>query len=70
MSYGIVEVWCDGNPDVIARKDSLDSALELRDDLCKERPRRRGVGPLFLVMDLDDPERGYLDDHHLDEVSA
>ena len=59
--FVVMEVWCDGNPVDVARKESLEDALDLRDTLRLERPGRRGTGPLFYVVDADDPERGWLD---------
>lgn len=57
--FVVMEVWADGSPHDLAAKESLTDALELRDVLRKERPRGR-TGPVFLVYDCDDPERGYL----------
>lgn len=55
----VIEAWNTGADDHTAH-DDLDSALDHRDELRKERPRGR-TGPLFLVYDAEDPERGYLE---------
>lgn len=65
--YAVTEVWCDGNPADLQTYDSLEDALDRRDQERKERPYVRGRGPLFYVHDLDDPERGWLDHDDLFE---
>jgi hypothetical protein len=57
--YVVIEAWSTGTHDY-ARKDTLDDAPDLRDELRKERPRGR-TGPSFFVFDSDDPERGPLE---------
>lgn len=62
----VMEAWCTG-ADEHTSHDDLDSALDHRDELRKTRPRGR-TGPLFFVVDGDDPERGWLE--HDDLVEA
>lgn len=64
--YVVIEVWADGNPTDLQAFEDLTDALDLRDELHRERPGRRGSGPLFLVYDRDDPELGYLDHEDTD----
>lgn len=52
------EAWNTG-ADQHTAHDDLESALDHRDELSKERPRGR-TGPIFFVTDKDDPERGHL----------
>ena len=68
--YAVTEVWADGNPAELQTYDSLEDALDRRDQERKERPSNRS-GPVFFVHDLDDPERGWLDHDDLyEEVNA
>lgn len=55
----VIEAWCTG-ADEHTRHDDLDSALDHRDALRKDRPRGR-TGPSFFVSDADDPERGWIE---------
>lgn len=63
--FVVMEAWCTG-ADEHSSKDSLIDALDLRDRLRQERPRG-STGPVFFVVDRDDPERGWLDHEDLYE---
>ena len=65
--YVVMEVYCDGNPADVQAFDNLVDALDLRDELRRERPSRRS-GPVFFVVDRDDEERGWLDHDDACEV--
>lgn len=65
--FAVMEAWCTG-ADEYAVQDTLEDALDLRDELTKTKVRY-STGPLFFVVDRDDPERGWLEWEDV-EVSA
>lgn len=59
LRYEVFEVFRDGVPRMIRAFDSLDLALDCRDELDKENGNR--IAPFYGVSDSHDEERGWLD---------